>query len=218
MNMKEESKYNKFRFVGKEHISLIEPWFDFDRGKSWDEREVPWPLENKVRRQILITLAREGPKTFKEILNYIRFAPNPIIIKKDEYVPAVRYQWSEEVVENHLLNLEWYNLVEKAGEKYEVTFPVLETEKISNLEKYVDLFAENWTKIIKSTKDKIQNEFSELNKDGKSLYQILVDKATEKLYELLKDEKLLPQEPNIKTLYAEELRKKKFEEWVLETF
>jgi len=216
--MKEESKYNKFRFIGKEHISLIEPWFDFDRGKPWDEREVPWPLENKVRRQILITLAREGPKTFDEILNYIRFSPNPIIITKEEYTPEVQYHWSEEVIENHILNLEWYDLVKKTGEKYEITFPVLETEKINDLEKYVEIFAKNWIKIIKETKQKVVEEFSELNKDGKSLYQILIDKATEELYELLKAEGLLPQEPNIKALYAEELRKKKFEEWVLETF
>jgi hypothetical protein len=216
--MKEESKYNKYRFVGKEHISLIQPWFDFDRGKSWDEREVPWPLENKVRRQILIILAREGPKTFAEIINYIRFSPKPIIISQDEYVPKVKYHWSEEVIENHILNLEWYKLVKKTGDKYEVTFPVLEKEMVDDLEKYVDTFAENWIEIIKTTKNQIGDKFSKINKDGKSLYQILIDKATEELYELLKKEGLLPQEPNIKALYAEELRKNKFEQWVLETF
>ncbi len=216
--MKEESKYNKYRFVGEEHISLIEPWFDFDRGKPWDESVVPWPLENKVRRQILIILAREGPKTFEQVVELIRFSPNPIVINKQEYSPSVGYQWSEEVVENHLLNLEWYNLLKKEDGKYIVTFPVLDVDKINDLEKYVEIFANYWVEIIKTTKERVNNEFSELNKDGKTLYQILIDRAIERLYELLKKENLLPDEENLKLLFAEELRKMKFEDWVLETF
>ena len=99
-----------------------------------------------------------------------------------------------------------------------MTFPVLDVDKINDLEKYVEIFANHWVEIIKTTKEQVNKEFSELIKDGKTLYQILIDRAIEKLYELLKKEKLLPDEANLKVLFAEELRKTKFEDWVLETF
>jgi len=213
-----EGKYSNYRFNAKINIEEIQPWFDFDRGKPWDEREVPWPLENKVRREILITLANEGPKSFKELLNYIRFAPKPLLIQKEEYEPHVRFQWSEQVLENHLLNLEWYNLIRKRDNKYEITFPVLNIETLNSLDKYITLFAEYWINIIKETKEKVQAEFSDINKDNNSLYQILLDKTVDKLYTMLKKERLLPQEANIKALWAEQLRKIKFEEWVKDNF
>ena len=50
------------------------------------------------------------------------------------------------------------------------------------------------------------------------LYSILIEKALEKLYELLKNQNLLPDEPNIKVLWAEQLRKIKFEDWVEKNF
>jgi hypothetical protein len=213
-----EGKYNNYRFIGKINIEEIQPWFDFDRGKPWDEKEVPWPLENKVRREILITLAREGPKTFHQLLNYIRFAPKPLLIKQDEYRPQVKFQWNEHVIENHLLNLEWYNLIQKRDDQYEITFPVLEIEQLNSLDKYVNIFAEKWINIIQETKEEVQAKFEDINKDGKSLYQILLDKTLDKLYKLLKGEGLLPQESNIKALWAEELRKMKFEQWVQDNF
>ncbi len=213
-----KGKYNNYRFNAKINIEEIQPWFDFDRGKPWDEREVPWPLENKVRREILITLANEGPKSFKELLNYIRFSPKPLLIQKEEYSPRVRFQWSEQVLENHLLNLEWYNLIQKKDGKYEITFPVLNIETLNKLDEYINLFAKNWINIIKETKDEVLREFAEINKDQKSLYQILLDKTIDKLYTMLKKEKLLPQEANIKALWAEELRKIKFEQWVKDNF
>ncbi|GAJ24668.1 unnamed protein product, partial [marine sediment metagenome] len=51
-----------------------------------------------------------------------------------------------------------------------------------------------------------------------NLYSILIEKALEKLYELLKNQNLLPDEPNIKVLWAEQLRKIKFEDWVEKNF
>jgi hypothetical protein len=213
-----EGKYSNYRFNAKINIEEIQPWFDFDRGKPWDEREVPWPLENKVRREILITLANEGPKSFKELLNYIRFGPKPLLIQKEEYQPKIRFQWSEQVLENHLLNLEWYNLIRKRDDKYEISFPVLNIETLNSLDKYITLFAENWIKVIKDTKEEVQAEFADINKDNNSLYQILLDKTVDKLYSMLKIEKLLPQEANIKALWAEQLRKIKFEEWVKDNF
>ena len=216
--MKEDTKYNNYRFIGKINIEEIQPWFDFDRGKPWDEREVPWPLENKVRREILITLAREGPQTFGQLQNYIRFAPQPLLIKKDEYAPKVNYIWSAHVLENHLLNLEWYNLIQKVDEKYEITFPVLQLDQLNKLDDYITCFAENWINIIKQTKNEILTQFAEINKDQKSLFQILIDKTIDKLYTILKKEGMLPQESNIKALWAEQLREKKFEMWVKDNF
>ncbi|MBD3198094.1 MAG: hypothetical protein GF317_23795 [Candidatus Lokiarchaeota archaeon] len=216
--MKETTKYNNYRFIGKINVDEIQPWFDFDRGKPWDEREVPWPLENKVRREILITLANHGPKTFEEIYDHINFSPKPLLISKDEYQPHVKFQWNKQVIENHLLNLEWYDLIKKRDGKYEVTFPVLSMEKLNELEEYISLYADKWSEIIKETKNEVMTKFKAINKDNSSLYQIILEKTSEKIYQLLKEENLLPEVPNIKVLFAEQLRKIKFEDWVAKNF
>ena len=46
------------------------------------------------------------------------------------------------------------------------------------------------------------------------LYEVLIEKAIEKLYSLLKKENLIPDEPNVKILWAEQLRNVKFEKWI----
>ncbi|MFX0070742.1 MAG: hypothetical protein ACFFAO_06600 [Candidatus Hermodarchaeota archaeon] len=216
--MKETTKYSSHRFVGKINVDEIMPWFDFDKAKPWDEMEVPWVLENKVRREILILLAR-GSRTFEEIYDRINFSPKPLLIKPEEYKTNIKYQWTKETLENHLTNLEWYNLIKmNSNGKYEITIPVFTMESIEKLEKYITLFAENWLKIIKDTRAEIKEELGELEKEKAPLYGILLEKATEKLYELLKKEELLPNIPNIKTLWAEQLRKIKFEKWLEKSF
>jgi hypothetical protein len=195
------------------------PWFDFDKAKPWDEFEVPWVLENKVRRQILIMIANGGPKNFDEIYNLINFSPKPLLISREEHQPKVKYQWTKQTLENHIMNLEWYNLIKKNPDgRYDVTFPVFTTETISNLEKYISVFAENWIKIIKETRAETREKLGELEKERAPLFGILVEKTVEKLYELLKQENLIPDVPNIKALWAEQLRKIKFEEWVAKNF
>ncbi|MBD3255326.1 MAG: hypothetical protein GF383_09550 [Candidatus Lokiarchaeota archaeon] len=220
--MKETTKYNNYRFIGKINIDEIMPWFEFDKGKPWDQAEVPWSLENKVRREILIKLANYGPMTFEEIHNKINFSPKPILISKDEYKTNVSYQWSKTVIENHLLNLEWYNLIRKKDNKYEITFPVLTMEKLEKMDPYIEKFAQHWIKIIQETKSEVSENLITEKISGainqQYTYQILLEKATEKLYALMKKEGLLPDIPNIKSLWAEQLRKIKFEEWVKRTF
>jgi hypothetical protein len=218
MKLKETTKYNNYRFVGEINVDEIQPWFDFDRGKPWDEREVPWPLENKVRREILIKLANHGPQTFDEIHKRINFSPKPLLITREEHPGKVSFHWNKTVIENHILNLEWYDLIKKRDDKYEVTFPVLTMDKLEDLEKYVEIFAKEWIKVIKETKHEVLNEFQEVNKDQKSLYQILMEKTIERLYQMMKEENLLPEEPNIKALWAEQLRKIKFEKWLEKNF
>ena len=58
---------------------------------------------------------------------------------------------------------------------------------------------------------------SELEKDDIK-YEILIEKTIDELYSLLKKENLLPSTPNIKTLWAEQLREIKFEKWVEKNF
>jgi len=186
------------------------PWFDFDKGKPWDENEVPWVLENKVRREILLKLANLGPKTMEEIHNIINFSPKPLLIESSEHSPKVQYQWQQGVIQNHLMNLEWYGLIKLVGEKYQVTFPVLSMDELAHLEKYVVKFANHWVSIIKEIKDNISQEHLNL--------EILIERSVEKLYEILKNEGFLPKTPNIKALWAEQLRKIKFEEWVSKNF
>ena len=82
--MKENTKYNEYRFVGKINVDEIQPWFDFASSKPWDEGEIEWVLDNKVRREILIRLA-DGPKTFEELHEIINFSPQPLLISKNEY-------------------------------------------------------------------------------------------------------------------------------------
>ncbi|MEJ2248608.1 MAG: hypothetical protein P8Y70_10535 [Candidatus Lokiarchaeota archaeon] len=218
--MKENTKYNNYRFIGRINVDEIQPWFDFDRGKPWDEGEVPWSLENKVRREILIKLANHGPQTFDEIHKRINFSPKPLVVTQEEHRTKISYRWSKTVVENHLMNLEWYNLIKKRENdgKYEITFPVLSMEKLENIEKYIDIFASKWVQIIKETNDEVTNNFKEINKDNSSLYQILMEKTIEKMYQILKKESLLPEEPNIRALWAEQLRKIKFEKWLEKNF
>ncbi|TFG03731.1 MAG: hypothetical protein EU539_11990 [Promethearchaeota archaeon] len=216
--MKETTKYSNYRFVGEINVDEVMPWFDFDKAKPWDEMEVPWVMENKVRREILIILA-SGPQSFDELHAKINFSPKPLLIKPDEYVPKVKYQWTKTTLENHMLNLEWYGLVKKnSNGEYQITFPVFTMETVELLEKYITLFAENWLTIIKNTQNEIKEELGDLEKEKAPLYGILIEKALEKLYALLKAEKLLPDVPNIKTLWAEQLRKIKFEKWVEKNF
>ncbi|NVM45881.1 MAG: hypothetical protein HWN79_13275 [Candidatus Lokiarchaeota archaeon] len=214
--MKENMKYQNYRFRGKINIDEIEPWFDFGTMQPWDELEVPWVLENKVRREILITLAK-SPKSFEELHENLNFSPNPLLISKEEYECKLKYQWDKETIKNHLLNLEWYNLVKLQGDKYTVTFPIFTMESLNNMEEYILKFAEGWVKIVNDTKEKIKNKL-EIDEKETKLYGILIEKALEKLYELLKNQNLLPDQPNIKVLWAEELRKIKFEDWLEKHF
>ncbi|TFG22725.1 MAG: hypothetical protein EU532_14145 [Promethearchaeota archaeon] len=214
--MRENTKYSDYRFVGKINVDENQPWFDFASNKPWDEGEIPWVVENKVRREILIKLA-DGPKTFDEIYQNINFSPKPLLILKEEYDTKVSYQWTRETVENHLLNLEWYNLIKLTDGKYELTFPILKMDKEIEIGKYITRYAENWIKIIREMKDEVHSKFENIREKA-PFYEILVEKAVEKLYEFLKKEKLLPNEPNIKALWAEQLRKIKFEEWIEKNF
>lgn len=216
--MKEETKYNQYRFKGKIMVDEIQPWFDFDRSLPWDEREVPWPLENKVRRQILIQLAQRGEMTFDEIYKNINFAPNPLIITKEEYTPNVKYQWSKETLKNHLLNLEWYDLIIKEDKVYSTTFPVLNVRNLNEIDKYVDLLAHKWSDLIKEEKERIDEELDKYGSESAPLYEILLERTLERLHLLLKNQGILPDEPNLKALWAEQLRDIKFEEWVKKNF
>ncbi|MHA1254717.1 MAG: hypothetical protein ACTSPS_03865 [Promethearchaeota archaeon] len=214
--MKEETKYNNYRFIGKTNVDEIQPWFDFASNKPWDEEEIPWVVENKVRREILIKLA-ESPKSFDEMVNNINFSPKPLLISEEEYGCKVSYQWDKETLRNHLMNLEWYNLIHKKGDKYELTFPILTLDSFPDLEKSIIIFAENWIKIIKQLKQEKTIKLGDVEEKS-SYLKILIEKAVEKLYELLKKENILPNIPNIKVLWAEQLRKIKFEEWIDKNF
>ena len=214
--MKENTKYHNYRFVGKVNVDEIQPWFDFTTSKPWDEGEIPWMMENKVRREILIQLS-SGSKNFDQIYETVTFSPKPLIISKEEYNCNVKYQWTRKTVENHLLNLEWYNLIKKTGDTFELTFPILKMDKMNQIESYISKFAENWIRIIKDLKDEINSKLGEISEKA-PIHAILIEKAIEKLYVLLKNENLLPNEPNIKTLWAEQLREIKFEEWVEKNF
>jgi len=214
--MKENTKYQNYRFVGKINVDEIQPWFDFATAKPWDEPEVPWILDNKVRREILIILV-DHPKTFQEIYELVKFSPKPLLIKKEEFKCQISYQWTKESIENHLMILEWYNLIKLNNEKYELNIPIFPTEDLDKLERYIVLFTENWINIIKELKNKIQEKLGKINSKA-PLYPILIEGAVEKLYELLKRENLIPNMPNTKTLWAEQLRKIKFEEWIAKNF
>ncbi|MHA1193995.1 MAG: hypothetical protein ACTSP9_17185 [Promethearchaeota archaeon] len=208
--MKETTKYNSYRFVGTIKIDEIMPWFDFDKGKPWDEGEVPWVLENKVRREILLKLAHLGPQDFEEIYEQINFSPNPLLITPDEYEVSVSFQWDREVIQNHLLNLEWYGLIQSNGQKYRNTFPVLTINNLNNIDRYTIRLAHHWIEIIQKMK-------LELEEQGIK-YEILIEKTVDQLYSLLKKEKMLPNTPNIKNIWAEQLREIKFENWVKKNF
>jgi len=214
--MKENTKYSDYRFVGKINVDENQPWFDFASNKPWDEGEIPWIVENKVRREILIKLA-DGPKSFDEIYQSINFSPQPLLISKEEYKSKVSYQWTRETIENHLLNLEWYNLIKQTNGKYQLTFPIFRMDKEIEIGKFVIKYAENWIKIIKELKNEVDSRFKTISEKA-PVYEILIEKAIEQLYDLLKKENLLPNESNIKAIWAEQLREIKFEEWVAKNF
>ena len=215
--MKEETKYNNYRFVGEIKVDEIQPWFDFDKAKPWDEMEVPWPLENKVRREILIKLAT-GPKTYDELYKRINFSPKPLLISRDEYKPQVKYQWTHQTLKNHLLNLEWYDLIKKSGDTYQITIPIIHMEREQEIERYISKVAEKWISVLNEIKEEAREKFKDIDHEKAPLFSVLVEKAVEKLFAMMKAEKLLPDRPNIKTLWAEQLRKIKFEDWVAKHF
>ena len=214
--MKEKTKYHDYRFVGKINVDEIQPWFDFATAKPWDDPEIPWILDNKVRREILIKLTK-GPKTFQELYQKINFSPKPLLITKEEYDCKISYQWTKETVRNHLMNLEWYNLIKLSTNKYHLTIPILPIEESVKLEEYIVKFTENWIKIIQQLKDQIQDKIREI-KNKEVIFEVLIEKSVEKLYEVLKREKLIPDKPNIKVLWAEQLRKIKFEDWIKKNY
>jgi hypothetical protein len=214
--MKENTKYHNYRFAGKINVDEIQPWFDFATAKPWDDPEIPWILDNKVRREILIILAK-GPKTFQEIYKRVNFSPKPLLITKEEYDYQISYKWTEKTVENHLMNLEWYNLVKLKNKHYQLTIPILSEDKSEKLDEYIMKFTKNWISIIKQLGKEVQENFEDLD-EKTPLYEILIEKSTEKLYSILKQEDLLPKQPNLKALWAEQLRKIKFEDWVAKNF
>jgi len=214
--LKENTKYHNYRFVGKINVDEIQPWFDFTTAKPWDEGEIPWVMENKVRREILIQLSN-NPKNFEELYENINFSPKPLIISKEVYECKVKYQWTRKTLENHLLSLEWYSLIKKSSDNYELTFPILSMDKMGQIESYVNKVAEHWIKIIKELKDEISSKLVDIE-DKIPIHAILIEKAVEKLYLLLKNENILPDVPNIRALWAEQLREMKFEEWIKKNF
>jgi hypothetical protein len=214
--MKENTKYQSYRFVGKINVDEIQPWFDFTTSKPWDDPEIPWILDNKVRREILIILSK-CPKTFQEIHERVNFSPKPLLITKEEYDCRISFNWTKQTVENHLLNLEWYNLIKLEDERYKLTIPIISTEDSEKLEQYIIKFTENWVNIIKQLGNEVQNNYKGFD-EKTPLYEILIDKAIQKLYSILKEENLISKEPNLKVLWAEQLRKSKFEEWVKKNF
>ncbi|MFW9827546.1 MAG: hypothetical protein ACFFEY_08145 [Candidatus Thorarchaeota archaeon] len=214
--MKENTKYHNYRFIGKISVDEIQPWFDFTTLKPWDDPEIPWVLDNKVRREILIMLAK-NPKNFEEIYENVNFSPCPLLITEEEYKCKISYQWTKKTLKNHLLNLEWYNLIKFIDGKYELVIPIINIEEYEKLEEYIIRFAENWMIIIKNLKDEIDKKIGTLNQMT-SLYEILIQGAVENLYNLLKDDNLLPKIPNLKVLWAEQLRKIKFDKWIANNY
>ncbi len=215
--MKENSKYSEYRFLGKISTDEILPWYDFVTGKPWDDPEIPWVLDNKVRRQILIFLSN-GSKTFEEIYQNLNFIPHPLLINEEEYKTKVKYQWTDQTLENHLLNLEWYNLIRKSENKYEILFPILGLEKLKDLDQIISSIAYKWLDVLKDVNDKIKNNLERIKIQKLDLSRILIEKIVEKLYENLKKENIIPDIPNIKSLWAEQLRNVKFEEWIKNNF
>ena len=214
--MKENTKYHNYRFVGEINVDEIEPWFDFATAKPWDDLEIPWILDNKVRREILLILAHE-PKTFQEIYECVNFSPKPLLITNEEYECQISYQWTKETIENHLMNLEWYNLIKLTNNKYKLNIPIVSLENSEKLEGYIIKFAERLITIIKKLKNEVREKLGDLNKET-PLYEIIIEKTIEKLYNILKRENLIPDTPNIKTLWAEQLRKIKFRDWIKQNF
>ncbi|MFX1489689.1 MAG: hypothetical protein ACFFBI_11105, partial [Promethearchaeota archaeon] len=180
--------------------------------KPWDDPEVPWILDNKVRREILLILA-DTPKTFQEIYECVKFSPKPLLITNEEYDCQISYQWTKETIENHLINLQWYNLIKLTNNKYELTIPLISIDESNKLEEYIVKFTKNLIAIIKQFSDEIKESLGNIDEEI-PLYDILIEKTTEKLYQILKRENLVPDTPNLKKLWAEQLRKIKFGDWL----
>ena len=214
--MKENTKYHDHLFNGKIIVDEIQPWFDFGTGKPWDDPEIPWVLDNKVRREILIILSK-GPKSLQEIHESTNFSPKPLLIESSQYTPTVRYQWSEATIQNHLMNLEWYHLIKNIDDKYELTFPIFNHQQNNQLNEYSLKFAEYWINIVSDMKAEFQKSYSRFDEQPE-LLEIIINKAVNKLYELLKARKMLPDESNLKALWAEQIRAIKFEDWVKKSF
>ncbi|MFX1311163.1 MAG: hypothetical protein ACFFHD_00935 [Promethearchaeota archaeon] len=214
--MNEKSKYHNYRFVGKINVDEIQPWFDFTTTKPWDDPEIPWILDNKVRREILIKLSK-GPNSFQELYQKINFSPKPLLITKEEYNCKISYQWTKETIQNHLMNLEWYNLIKLSNDKYHLNIPILSIEESDKLEEFIVKFTENWIRIIQQLNNQIQEKIGEI-KNNAVIFEILIEKSVEKLYNLLKREKIISDTPNIKVLWAEQLRKIKFEDWIAKNY
>ena len=115
------------------------------------------------------------------------------------------------------MSLEWYNLIRLINEYYQLTIPILSIEETEKLEEYIVKFTENWIIIVKQLYNEVQENLRDLSKKI-PLYEILIEKAVENLYQILKHENLLPKQPNLKALWAEQLRKIKFEDWVRKNF
>jgi hypothetical protein len=214
--MKENTKYHSYRFVGKINVDEIQPWFDFTTAKPWDDPEIPWILDNKVRREILIILSN-GPKTLQEIYEKVNFSPKPLLITKEEYDCHIVYKWTIKTVQNHLMNLEWYNLIKLENNYYELAIPIISKDYSEKLEEYIMKYTENWISIIKQLRAEVEEKLGVLDQKT-PLYEILIDKTIEKLYKVLKEEDLLPKQPNLKALWAEQLRKINFNKWVAKNF
>lgn len=214
--MRENTKYHRYRFNGKINVDEIQPWFDFGTSKPWDDPEIPWVLDNKVKREILRILSM-GPKTFEELYNELNFSPKPLLVTQEEYQPKIHYQWAKETIKNHLFNLEWYHLISLKEEKYELTFPFLKFDDLANLEQHANLLAEKWVKIILNSKQEFNRIIKKVG-DSPELYSILIDKVVNSLYTELKVRGIIPDEPNIKVLWGEQLRKLNFEEWINQNF
>ena len=214
--MKENTKYNKYRFSGKIFIDQMQPWFDFGTAKPWDDPEIPWILDNKVNREILTVLSK-GPKTFEEIYENLQFSPKPLLITPDEYQPQVHYQWEKESIKNHLSNLEWYRLISKKNEKYMINFPILNIEDNIQLNQQAKKLVKEFLQPLNKSREELTEQLQS-NTNISEIYSLLIDKLSEELFLILKEKGVLPDEPYIKTLWAEQLREEDFEEWVKKYF
>ncbi|MFW9936206.1 MAG: hypothetical protein ACFFD5_01010 [Candidatus Thorarchaeota archaeon] len=214
--MKENTKYNQYRFSGKIFIDHIQPWFDFGTAKPWDDPEIPWVLDNKVKRDIL-TILSKGSMSFDEIYESLQFSPKPLLITQKEYKPNIQYKWSKDTIRNHLSNLEWYNLISLKNGKYSINFPILNLEDNTKLNKEAKKLIEEYLKPYAKSDEQI-SKLIQSNMNTSEIYSLLIDKIVDEFFLLLKQKGIIPDEPNIKILWAEQLREENFEEWVKKYF
>ncbi|MFX1358191.1 MAG: hypothetical protein ACFFA8_13035 [Promethearchaeota archaeon] len=214
--MKENTKYNQYRFSGKIFIDQIQPWFDFGTAKPWDDPEIPWVLDNKVKRDIL-TILSKGSMSFDEIYESLQFSPKPLLITQKEYKPNIQYKWSKDTIRNHLSNLEWYNLISLKNGKYSINFPILNLEDNIKLNKEAKKLIEEYLKPYVRSNEKI-SKLIQSTMNTSETYSLLIDKIVDEFFLLLKQKGIIPNEPNIKILWAEQLREETFEEWVKKYF